>query len=602
MDKVRDTFETNVGAEESADLVYWIWLSLAIGAGSSVAGKLFSRFGQNVRAIYDADPSEYGGLPKGAAEHLTDKSLRAAVGIYNWCSDNGVGMLPYDSEYFPPQLRNIPSPPVMLYYLGLLPNIKNRFSVAVVGTRRISQYGARNAYTISSDLASAGTVIVSGMALGVDGVAHRAALDVDGYTIAVLGCGIDRVYPREHKNLYGEIIRRGTVLTEFCPGAAPIAHNFPIRNRIISGMSTATVVIEADERSGALITAKDAKRQGRAVYALPGNVGTLGSSGTNKLLLEGAKMVTSALDILDDYKDEYAKVLNIENVTGKLARFDESFNLRNTYGRSAEPCYPRLGSKGESRGGPRRRQVEEKLPKPFHADSYGSTAAVAADRMPTEPHSASVGRDERTEAMGHVGAYAETDRAGRYPTDDRRTDSGRADAGRTADTRSSPAAESLYGEYAADMQTGRGDIEQSLYGEHMPKPSGGTAAAPGKSSAGTGRSGARSGQSKNAAGQNAPAERKSGGTVPVGANFATSGRCTGEAAQKTQSVEQLLAETSECGRKIYALIPETGTTTIDEIVRHDLSFPFVMAGLTELEISGLAILGPGGEYRRGEGF
>ena len=145
------------------------------------------------------------------------------------------------------------------------------------------------------------------MALGVDGVAHRAALDVDGYTIAVLGCGIDRVYPREHKNLYGEIIRRGTVLTEFCPGAAPIAHNFPIRNRIISGMSTATVVIEADERSGALITAKDAKRQGRAVYALPGNVGALGSSGTNKLLLEGAKMVTSALDILDEYKDEYAK-------------------------------------------------------------------------------------------------------------------------------------------------------------------------------------------------------------------------------------------------------------------------------------------------------
>lgn len=304
MDKVRDTFETNVGAEESADLVYWIWLSLAIGAGSSAAGKLFSRFGQNVRAIYDADPAEYVGLPKGAAEHLTDKSLRAAVGIYNWCSDNGVGMLPYDSEYFPPQLRNIPSPPVMLYYLGLLPNIKNRFSVAIVGTRRISQYGARNAYTISSDLASAGTVIVSGMALGVDGVAHRAALDVDGYTIAVLGCGIDRVYPREHKNLYGEIIRRGTVLTEFCPGAAPIAHNFPIRNRIISGMSTATVVIEADERSGALITAKDAKRQGRAVYALPGNVGALGSSGTNKLLLEGAKMVTSALDILDDYKDE----------------------------------------------------------------------------------------------------------------------------------------------------------------------------------------------------------------------------------------------------------------------------------------------------------
>lgn len=572
VDKVRDTFETNVGAEESADLVYWIWLSLAIGAGSSAAGKLFSRLGHNVRTIYDADPSEYSGLPKGTAERLEDKSLKAAVGIYNWCADNGVGMLPYDSEFFPPQLRRIPSPPVMLYYLGMLPNIKNRLSVAVVGTRRITQYGARNAYTISGDLASAGTVIVSGMALGVDGVAHRAALDADGYTIAVLGCGIDRIYPREHKNLHGEIVRRGTVLTEFCPGTAPIAHNFPIRNRIISGMSTATVVIEADERSGALITAKDAKRQGRAVYALPGNVGTLGSAGTNKLLLEGAKMVTSALDILDDYKKEYAKVLNIDNVTGKLARFKEGFNLRNTYGRSAEPCYPRLGPSGESKGGSRRRQTEDRLPRPYAPEPAEAGRVVHADRASAQ----------RTETAGEV-RPAQTEYA--VPAVSAAPDAPATDIP-SAERGAGAAEQSIYGEYTADMMSGHGGIEQSLYGEHMQR----SQKPDGARTKNVGRASDRDGKTRS--------------TVSASANFARRDvqRDAADASQTDEErVARMLAETSECGRKIYSLIPETGTTTIDEIVRNKLSFPFVMAGLTELEISGLAVLGPGGEYRRGTG-
>ncbi len=590
VDKVRDTFETNVGAEESADLVYWIWLSLAIGAGSSAAGKLFSRLGHNVRTIYDADPSEYSGLPKGTAERLEDKSLKAAVGIYNWCADNGVGMLPYDSEYFPPQLRRIPSPPVMLYYLGMLPNIKNRLSVAVVGTRRITQYGARNAYTISGDLASAGTVIVSGMALGVDGVAHRAALDADGYTIAVLGCGIDRIYPREHKNLHGEIVRRGTVLTEFCPGTAPIAHNFPIRNRIISGMSTATVVIEADERSGALITAKDAKRQGRAVYALPGNVGTLGSAGTNKLLLEGAKMVTSALDILDDYKKEYAKVLNIDNVTGKLARFKEGFNLRNTYGRSAVPCYPRLGPSGESKGGSRRRQTEDRLPRPYTPEPAEAGRAdhaehAAAQRIENAMENATEGAAELYPAQAEY-AGAATAAASAIPAGSATFAENAASeipAFPTAEHGMGTAEQSIYGEYTADMMSGHGSIEQSLYGEHMKKPDGAKAK-------NVGRASDRDGKARS--------------TVSASANFARRDvqRDAADASQTDEErVARMLAETSECGRKIYSLIPETGTTTIDEIVRNKLSFPFVMAGLTELEISGLAVLGPGGEYRRGTG-
>lgn len=480
MDTVKDTLDTNTGADESADLVYWIWLSLAIGAGSSAAGKLFDRLGKNVKTIYDADPSEYAGLPEETVQHLSNKSLRASIGIYNWCVDNGVGMLPYNSAYFPKRLRDIPSPPVMLYYLGLLPNINNRLAVAVVGTRRISQYGARNAYTISGDLASAGAAVVSGMALGVDGVVHRAVLDADGYTIAVLGCGIDRIYPAEHKNLHGEIIRRGTVITEFCPGSAPISHNFPIRNRIISGICEATVVIEAGEKSGALITARTARRQGRTVYALPGNVGAFGSAGTNKLLLEGAKIATSALDILDDYKNEYAKVLNIDNVTGKLARFDRGFNLHNTYGVKTEPCYPRLGVNGESRGTSRKRRTGDgKMPKRYRQEIDDG---VRVDNL-TAPEKESV-------------------------------DASEADL------------------YATAPETGVSlKSEESM----MPSP------------------------------------------------------------------ETLLLGASDCGKKIYSLIPENGTVTVDELVRHELSFPYVMAGLTELEISGLAVLCPGGEYRRGDG-
>ena len=346
----------NNEAQPDSNIIYWLWLSLACGAGSSVPELLFKKFGPNPQRIYDAVPEELDeltrekGMRPNIYSALVNKSLEIPFKILNWCSENGVGLLPYDSIYFPESLRIIRRSPLLLYYLGNVPDINKRLSIAMVGTRKVSDYGARNAYTIATDLASAGAVIVSGMALGVDGVAHRAAIDSGTYTIAVLGCGIDRVYPREHTNLMREIIMNGTVLTEYCPGTAPIGSNFPVRNRIISCISQGTVVIEADRKSGSLITARYAKEQGKPIFALPGNVGSLGSSGTNQLLKDGAKIITDAFDILDGYLESYSSAICIDNVMNKLEKFRSSYDFRNVFRSKTLPVYPKTEGSKISKG------------------------------------------------------------------------------------------------------------------------------------------------------------------------------------------------------------------------------------------------------------
>lgn len=337
----------------NSDVVYWVWLSLACGAGSSAPDALFSRFGRSSKAIYDATPEEYSDIQKLNKKTLTalqNKNLSNAFGIVRWCAENGVGLLPYDSEYFPNSLRIIKDAPVLLYYLGHVPNINHRLSIAVVGRRKVSDYGANNTFTLSYDLAMSGVVIVSGMALGVDGSAHRGALDAGGYTIAVLGSGIDRIYPKEHTNLMHEIAMKGTIITEFCPGTMPLRSNFPTRNRIISGLAQGTVVIEADSHSGSLITAKHAKAQGRPVYALPGNVGEIGSIGTNQLIQEGGILIVDAFDVLENYMESYASVLNADNIMNKLCKYRTSFNYKNVFRATSLPPYPKLGANNSSPG------------------------------------------------------------------------------------------------------------------------------------------------------------------------------------------------------------------------------------------------------------
>lgn len=208
-----------------------------------------------------------------------------------------VSALTWDDADYPEALRHIDRSPPVLYVRGtLLP--EDEIAVAVVGTRHASPYGREVAHNVATELARNGVTVVSGLAIGVDTVAHRAALDAGGRTIAVLGSGVDQLYPLQNRQLGEEIIRSGAIVSDYPLGARPEARNFPPRNRIISGLSRAVVIVEAGERSGALITAEFAAEQGRDLWAVPGSILTPGSAGANRLIREGASPLISMDDLL----------------------------------------------------------------------------------------------------------------------------------------------------------------------------------------------------------------------------------------------------------------------------------------------------------------
>lgn len=204
-------------------------------------------------------------------------------------------------DAYPRILREIPGPPPVLYYRGTLP-LRDEPTVAIVGTRRATSYGREATTLIASELAAAGVTIISGLAKGIDGFAHRAAIDAGGRTLAVLASGVDVIYPPEHRQLAERIVTTGALVSDYPPGTKPDAPNFPARNRIISGLSLATIVVEAPSRSGALITVGFAADQGRDVYAVPGSILSPASGGTNRLLRQGATPLTAAAELLDDLK------------------------------------------------------------------------------------------------------------------------------------------------------------------------------------------------------------------------------------------------------------------------------------------------------------
>lgn len=300
--------------------VYWIWLSLACTPGTATFPRLIEKY-KDAKSIHDADIKDIIKCldPRSSDRNrLSNKDLDQAREIFEFCKSKNIGMVSYGDIQYPKNLRDIQSPPVFLYYRGNLPDFNNGFYVSVVGTRAISDYGRKNAFKISYDLACAGAKIVSGMAIGIDGISHAAALEAGGETIAVLGSGIDVCYPSQHLSLARNIVKNGCIITEFPPHTPPIKNNFPIRNRIISGLSAVTVVIEGKEKSGARITAAYAKEQNRAVYALPGNIESENSEITNLLLKNGAKIITTADDLIRDYQDIYPSVINPFNLKERL--------------------------------------------------------------------------------------------------------------------------------------------------------------------------------------------------------------------------------------------------------------------------------------------
>lgn len=294
------------------ELIYWIWLSLATTPDAPTFAKLIDAFA-DAKEIYDADIhliSKYIGSRSSDRARLADKDLSRAIEIFNYCQKFDIGIVAYPDERFPVSLKEIATPPVLLYYRGTFPDFNKRFALAIVGTRTLSDYGRTASFVAAYEMATSGAIIVSGMAMGIDGVAHAGALAADGTTVAVIGSGINICYPEDHKTLAREIVKHGCVISEFQPGTKPSRVTFPKRNRLISGLCAATLVIEGRERSGSLITARYAREQGRTVYALPGTVGVKNSEATNLLIKNGAKLYTCSDDIIRDFEKLYPGELN----------------------------------------------------------------------------------------------------------------------------------------------------------------------------------------------------------------------------------------------------------------------------------------------------
>ena len=281
--------------------LYWIGLSSIPGVGRVTFRKLAQHFGSPERALSasSSDLRTISGLSDKVIGEITSFSWREyAEQELAKARDAGVAVILIDDAAYFAALRNIPDPPLFLYVKG---DLQQGDGIAIVGTRKPTHYGLTVTHRISFELASAGLTIVSGLARGIDTQAHRGALAAKGRTIAVLGCGIDVAYPPENKGLMEEISRNGAVISENPFGTQPESGYFPGRNRIISGLSRGTVIVEATEDSGSLITAKYAKDQGRKLFAVPGNIAA-NSRGSNSLIKQGATLVESAQDILQELK------------------------------------------------------------------------------------------------------------------------------------------------------------------------------------------------------------------------------------------------------------------------------------------------------------
>ena len=298
------------------DALFWIWLAEALGPKSRDFRRLIELY-ETPYDLFHADELEIERIPGLTArtyEVLAQKDLSAASRILDICERSGYGILTFGDEAYPHLLRDLKEPPVVLYYCGTLPDFNSHLCIGMVGTRRMSAYGMQIAYKLSYELASVNAIVVSGMAAGIDGVCAAAALAAKGKTVAVLGCGLDIVYPKHHQRLMSMIGKDGAIISEYPPGTKPNYYHFPVRNRIISGLTQGTVVVEASVGSGSLITAKDAIVQGRDVFALPANVNSAGSEGTNRLLRDGAKLVLDASDIVRHYEFAFSKTLLTEEL------------------------------------------------------------------------------------------------------------------------------------------------------------------------------------------------------------------------------------------------------------------------------------------------
>lgn len=296
-----NVLKTQSPAPPAKSLVDRLLLTQVPGIGPLVLSKLLEEFGTpgevlsasevSLRSISGVGPKLVTAI-RHAADHVD------VSGIMAWCQANDVSIVPSNCEGYPQALLEISDAPPILFVRGQILPV-DELSVAIVGTRHASVYGRQQAERLAYGLAKAGITVISGMARGIDTAAHQGALDAGGRTIAVFGCGLGHIYPPENEGLAKAIAADGALVSEYAPDASPRGGMFPQRNRIISGLSHATLVVEAPERSGSLITARTASEQGREIMALPGNVNSRNSQGTNLLIRDGARLIRNVEDILE---------------------------------------------------------------------------------------------------------------------------------------------------------------------------------------------------------------------------------------------------------------------------------------------------------------
>jgi DNA processing protein len=283
------------------DVRYWVAFNKVPGIGAARLRALLDYFGDlEIAWRAPAHDLRQAGLDRRSISNLVE--ARDALDLdaeMEQLKRKGVAVLTWEDAAYSRNLGQVYNAPPVLYVRGQLEK-RDEWAVAVVGTRRASVYGKEAARMLGSGLARAGVTVVSGLAWGIDTVAHRACLDAGGRTIAVLGCGVDLIYPQQNARLAAEIVERGALVSEYALGTRPDARNFPPRNRIISGLTLGTVVVEADLGSGARITADFAAEQGREVFAVPGSIFSKSSRGTNELIQQGAKMVCDVADVLEE--------------------------------------------------------------------------------------------------------------------------------------------------------------------------------------------------------------------------------------------------------------------------------------------------------------
>lgn len=295
-------------------LLYWLWYAVLPGMNDREKAALLEHF-QDPEDIFFAEKSELEQieeLTQAGMETLMNRDLSQAEEILRQCDDKQIQVLTYRDPTYPERLRWISDPPMVLYYRGQLPEFDQLPLIGVVGTRKASAYGLTTAKQMGFQLARCGGLVVSGGAKGIDTMALEGALLAGGSAIAVLGCGVDQIYPASNRKLFQDLIRDGCLLSEFPPETPPLKWNFPKRNRIISGISCGVLIVEAPRKSGALITANCAREQGRDVFVVTGNVGVESCAGSNDLLRSGAMYADSGWDILREYADQFPDKIHQE--------------------------------------------------------------------------------------------------------------------------------------------------------------------------------------------------------------------------------------------------------------------------------------------------